>query len=83
MNVNIMEIETEIKIVQHMLDSLKQCLFISLSNRRLNESKRILSDIKIVKGELRRIKEKQALGDSEKGEIKDEPIHRSRENVFR
>jgi hypothetical protein len=59
-----MEIERELEVVQHMLDSLKQCLFISLSNRRLNDSKSILSDIKIVKSELKRIKEKQALGDS-------------------
>jgi hypothetical protein len=59
-----MEIERELEVVQHMLDSLKQCLFISLANRRLNDSKSILSDIKIVKSELKRIKEKQALGDS-------------------
>lgn len=60
-----MEAEKEEKeVVEKMLEMLYQCLFISVSNRRFKETRTIISDIKIVKTELRRIRLKQALGDS-------------------
>lgn len=55
----------EIFIVQNMLDSLYQCLYISASNKRIKEAKRILADIKIVKMELKKLhRQEHALGDA-------------------
>ena len=49
------DVEREIIIVDHMLQSLYQCLYISASNKRIKETRSILNDIKIVKMELKKL----------------------------
>jgi hypothetical protein len=49
------EIIREIEVVENMIKLLKECLAISLSNKRKEEAKRTIQDIKLCETELQKL----------------------------
>jgi hypothetical protein len=61
-----METKNEIEVLENIIRILNRCLVISVKNARLVEVKSTLQNINTCKKELKKIREKQALGDSTK-----------------
>jgi hypothetical protein len=70
------EIEREIEVLEHMIDLLNRCLYISLKNYRYKEIKSTLSDIQTCKRELRKVKARDIEREAQKEPTRDEAIKR-------
>jgi ribosomal protein L16/L10AE len=66
------DFEKEIQIVENMIRLLNQCLTIHLKKRQFKEVKRVLSDIRICKDEIKKIQKHQGEIKLQEGEEKKE-----------